>query len=260
METPTLTDSVKYVIHNKALIQQHMAQHRSTWQPEQSASTLHANSSLVETFIRVRPLLDKDHACGAFSLIDVQEPRTLHFTQPLVRALGGRFSTKSFKASSVFGSEVDNDAVYNGMRVPHAVQECLAFKTRELSILAYGQTGTGKTYSTTALEDRVVQQIWTAVKQDSHHSVFIEAFEIRGNAAFDLLSDPPLAPVKVLVTGASDVQYSGLSRHEAPSLPDLLDYIGRAKDLRLTRSTVKNSASSRSHSIIRLHICWKETS
>lgn len=66
----------------------------------------------------------------------------------------GRFSTKSFKASAAFGSDADNDAVYSGMQVAQAVQQCLDFNTRELSILAYGQTGTGKTYSTTALEGR----------------------------------------------------------------------------------------------------------
>ena len=65
-----------------------MAQHRATWQPEQSEATQQGSGNLVETFIRVRPLLEKDLACDAFSLIDVQAPRTLHFTQPLVRALG----------------------------------------------------------------------------------------------------------------------------------------------------------------------------
>ena len=83
------------------------------------------------------------------------------------------------------------------------------------------------------------------MEQNQQHSIFFEAFEIRGNAAYDLLSDPPLAPVKVLVTGAGEVQYGGLTRHEAPSLATLLELIGRAKELRLTRSTVKNSASSR---------------
>ncbi|KAH9836793.1 P-loop containing nucleoside triphosphate hydrolase protein [Rhodofomes roseus] len=139
----------------------------------------------------------------------------------------GRFSTKSFRASAVFGSDLDNDAVYKGMRVSQAVEQCLNFDARELSILAYGQTSTGKTYN------KVVQRVWKE-------------------------ADPPLDPVKVLVTGASEVQYSGLTRHEAPSLEALCRSIGRAKELRLTRSTVKNSTSSRSHSIIRLHICSRE--
>lgn len=68
--------------------------------------------------------------------------------------------------------------------------------------------------------------------------------EIRGNGAYDLLSEPALQPVKIMVTGVS-TEYQGLSVHSALEKPELLDLIKRGRELRFTRSTIKNDTSSR---------------
>ncbi|KZT10226.1 P-loop containing nucleoside triphosphate hydrolase protein [Laetiporus sulphureus 93-53] len=251
----TISDTVKYVLQNKGSIQTHMAKHKATWGPEPPAAQV--EEGLIEAYVRVRPLLEHDLDCGAFSLIDIQGRHTVHFTHPTVRAIGGRFSTKSFSACSVFGADTDNDSVYTAMNVAQTVQQCLDFNRSELSVLAYGQTGTGKTYTTTALEERIISHICQGGALQAC-TISVEAFEIRGLLAYDLLSTPSLAPIRILAAGSGAVNYLGLTRHSVLSQEQLSELLSNAKELRLTRSTVKNSTSSRSHSIIRIHIESKE--
>lgn len=48
--------------------------------------------------------------------------------------------------------EASNEDVFVGMGVDEGVQECVKESGREFCVLAYGQTGTGKTYSMTGIE------------------------------------------------------------------------------------------------------------
>jgi hypothetical protein len=74
-------------------------------------------------------------------------------------------------------------------------------------------------------------------------SVTLSAFEIRGTQAFDLLSEPALAPVKIMA--ASDDGIAGLSIHTTASAAETLALVHKAGALRTTRSTLKNDTSSR---------------
>ncbi|OBZ75319.1 Kinesin-related protein 6 [Grifola frondosa] len=215
--------TVKYILQNKGLIQSHMLKHRTTWNMSSSPSMDDAEP--VQIYIRVRPLLANDISHGAYSLVDIQPPRTIHLTHPTIRSAGGRFATKTFHCGAVFGDDADNNTVYAGMGIEKAVDRCLNFETRELSILAYGQTGTGKTFSTTALEENIMRHVF-------------RVFEA--------------AP------GTGEVTYPGLTRHQTETGEQLRGLVSKAKELRLTRSTLKNSASSRSHSVMRIHVQSKE--
>lgn len=72
----------------------------------------------------------------------------------------------------------------------------------------------------------------------------ISILEIRGSSAYDLLSEPPLGPVKISVAGVGTT-YQGLTVHDVTDKEELLAFIKRGRDLRMTRSTSKNDVSSR---------------
>lgn len=147
---------IQYALNNKALIQEHMAKHRQLWQTPDvdalGAEHSDVDQSNVRVFVRVRPLLPHDVAQESFSLVDVQHPRTVHFTHPTLTWNGGRFSTKTYEADSVVASDEGNTAVWERIGLSRSIEQCISQAGRELYVLAYGQTGTGKTYTTTSIE------------------------------------------------------------------------------------------------------------
>lgn len=74
--------------------------------------------------------------------------------------------------------------------------------------------------------------------------LFLTAFEIRGGKAYDLLSEPSYNPVQITTANGSST-YPGLGKHIISTQEDLVTLLGKAKELRMTRSTVKNDTSSR---------------
>lgn len=128
-----------------------MRQHQSCWDAPLELDSK-ASSHPIQVFVRVRPLLERDVESGAFSLVMVQPPRTVHFTHPTNRWTGGCFATKTYDADGVFDEETNNDTVYNGLGLQEMIKQALSEPGHEFCVMAYGQTGTGKTYTTTAIE------------------------------------------------------------------------------------------------------------
>lgn len=132
-----------------------MRQHQKCWEapPELDSG---ASSHPIQVFVRVRPLLERDIDSGAFSLVMVQPPRTVHFTHPTNRWTGGCFATKTYDADGIFDEETGNDTVYSRLELQDMVKQALSDPGHEFCVMAYGQTGTGKTYTTTAIEGETV--------------------------------------------------------------------------------------------------------
>ena len=235
-----------------------MERHKQTW--IEKPTTASDMSSPIQVFVRVRPILPPD---TSYSLVCVQPPRTIHFTHPTHRWAGGRFATKTYDSDGVFDVVASNEDVFVGMGVDVGVTECVRETGREFCVLAYGQTGTGKTHSMTGIEgafhivnylmelnllvvalERVGSTIFNALPQNEPPSITISIFEIRGSSSYDLLSEPVLQPVKIISSGSETV-YSGLTTHLVNSPEELRRFVDSAKESRLTRSTVKNDTSSR---------------
>ncbi|KAG8985056.1 hypothetical protein FRB90_004963 [Tulasnella sp. 427] len=246
-------DSLANALKNKPIIVAHMRQHQKLWDapPELDPN---AASHPIQVFVRVRPLLQRDVDSDAFSLVMVQAPRTIHFTHPTNRWAGGRFATKTYDADGVFDEETNNDTVYSRLGLQDMIQQALSESGHEFCVMAYGQTGTGKTYTTTALEERLTADLFSLMPDDNKPKLSLTAFEIRGGKAYDLLSEPPHSPVQITSTNGSSASYPGLSSHPLSDQGDLVGLLAKAKELRMTRSTVKNDTSSRSHCIVTLRV------
>lgn len=77
--------------------------------------------------------------------------------------LRGRIATKTYEADAIFPEASENSEVYGGMGVTRELARLLSTNGSELSIVAYGQTGTGKTYTTTSIEGERKHLAWAPV-------------------------------------------------------------------------------------------------
>ncbi|KAI0060653.1 P-loop containing nucleoside triphosphate hydrolase protein [Artomyces pyxidatus] len=249
--------NIKYILEHKDIVESHIQKHKATWQPLAGDQTQQQPEDVpINVFIRVRPLLQHDHDAGSYSLVEVQDQRLIHVTHPTIRWAGGRIATKTYDADGIYPDTASSDDVYNGMNITREITQVLHEHGRELSILAYGQTGTGKTFTTTAIEERVASEAFDHAMPDYVVNITLSILEIRGSASYDLLSEPALQPVKISAASGK-AQYQGLSVHDVASKEALLNLVQKGKSLRLTRSTSKNDTSSRSHSIVSIKICQR---
>ncbi|KAH8916411.1 P-loop containing nucleoside triphosphate hydrolase protein [Atractiella rhizophila] len=244
----------------------HMRKHAQAWTSTATLDVepprLLANDKVAKVYLRCRPLLP--HEGDALSLFYFPPSSDqIHVVTPSNRWSGGRFATKAFLADRVFGMEDSNEDVYRETKMESFVKELMEVPKRgkgcDTLVIAYGQTGTGKTFTMTALEDYVIADIFKSMPSlDPNTRISLSAFEIRQdgqNHAFDLLSTPSLQPVKILGGDAvGETTYIGLSSHDVWTEEDLKILIHRAASERRTRSTVKNDTSSRSHAVIHLTV------
>ncbi|KAI0045821.1 P-loop containing nucleoside triphosphate hydrolase protein [Auriscalpium vulgare] len=246
--------NVMYILEHREIVQAHIQNHKLTWPPSRPDDSGNvAGDAPVKVCIRVRPLLPRDEDAQSFSLVEVQDSQMIHVTHPTIRWAGGRIATKTYDADIVFSEIASSKDVYDGMRLTQEIAQLMHQDGSELSILAYGQTGTGKTFTTTSLEEQIASEIFDLTSPDCQLSIRLSILEIRGSASYDLLSEPALQPITIFA-GSGSAQFQGLSVHEVSDKEALLRLIKMGRELRLTRSTSKNDTSSRSHSIVSIKI------
>lgn len=129
------------------------------------------------------------------------------------------------------------------------------------TLFAYGQTGSGKTYTISALERLVAAELFSG-KLEGERNLYITIIELAGDAGkgecnegrltLDLLTNR--REVRILEDSFGAMQLTGANEYALNSTEEMLDYIERATAFRRTAATLKNDASSRSHSICRVRI------
>nr|XP_016930810.2 kinesin-like protein Nod [Drosophila suzukii] len=167
-----------------------------------------------------------------------------------------------FHFDHAFPSTVGQDEMYLALILPLVEKALQGF---QCTALAYGQTGTGKSYSMgMAPPDKIQKPEHLGVlprcladilervnaKQENEKEpiqVFASFIEIYNEKAYDLLGSSPHTP---MVTARC---------HRCTCLPlssqeDLQDLLQQGTGNRRVRSTKMNSSSSRSHAIVTIHV------
>ncbi|XP_011183412.2 kinesin-like protein Nod [Zeugodacus cucurbitae] len=166
--------------------------------------------------------------------------------------------------------------IFDKVLGPHASQEQLFRAINFLvgkvkngyncTALAYGQTGTGKSYSmglnSNACEGEFVgiiprclkEMLNTPEKDDSENplrlvEIYASFIEIYNEKVFDLLSDKTTEPIS-----SREYKYIGGTRKVLKSLEDCYSVLLQGNKNRHVRPTKMNSQSSRSHAIFTIHI------
>lgn len=148
-----------------------------------------------------------------------------------------------------------------------------------VTIVAYGATGSGKTYTmqgpiffgenevtdgASILNDfsgvlpRTAEFIFEELKRlervNSNQKIFFSAMEIYNENVFDLLDENVNKTNLTVYASINNISVKNLISREINSKKDILKYTIEASKTRRTDSTIFNDSSSRSHAIFQLRI------
>jgi kinesin family protein 2/24 len=167
----------------------------------------------------------------------------------------------NYQVDKLYTSEATTQEIYEDIVAPLVP---FAQKGGIATLFAYGQTGSGKTFTISRLEKLVASALMTVADaegapdeaDENNHArrtrIYISIIDLAGNAAHDLLSSRK--PIQILEDGGGETRWAGAVEHEVCDTAEVLEMIERAAAFRATAPTLKNDASSRSHSICRLRI------
>ncbi|XP_070198832.1 kinesin heavy chain-like [Littorina saxatilis] len=232
--------------------------------------------SHIKTFARLKP------ADELYDDFDIKSRKVLSLRVPeLVRDYGAvasknRSSTISydFQYDRVLDTKVNQDEVYNV-----AAKEIVSgfLDGYNGTIFAYGQTGTGKTYtveggarrySDRGLAPRALAEIYKSLEQRENEdiSLHISYLEIYQEVAYDLLSTSArtASPVTVfpkvnVMEGANGTcMIRNLSMHLSPSEDVAHALLLQGQANRKVAETPVNMRSSRSHAVFTIYLSVKK--
>ncbi|BEI84899.1 hypothetical protein CcaverHIS002_0503000 [Cutaneotrichosporon cavernicola] len=189
-------------------------------------------------------------------------------------------NTKTYKFDKVFGPEADQTTVFAEV-AEGMLNEVLS--GYNCTIFAYGQTGTGKTYTMqgdmtptplmapsieAGIIPRVLHRLFALleVQEDSEYAVKCSYLEIYNEELRDLLSydygkQGTSSNIKIFDdTSKKGVNIQGVEEAGVRDLNDGLAILRKGSQRRQVAETKLNTESSRSHSIFTLTVHVKETS
>ncbi|WVW85300.1 hypothetical protein I302_107338 [Kwoniella bestiolae CBS 10118] len=188
--------------------------------------------------------------------------------------------TKTYPFDKVFGPEADQTMIFNEV-ADGMLDEVLA--GYNCTIFAYGQTGTGKTYtmqgdleltpllapkSTAGIVPRVLHRLFSVLEStpNTEFSVKCSYVELYNEELRDLLATEYKgeasgnAGLKLYEDGKKGVNIQGLEETGVRNLKEALNMLEKGVKRRQTAETKMNTESSRSHTIFSITVHVKESS
>ncbi|KAM6956574.1 kinesin-like protein KIF11 [Aplochiton taeniatus] len=232
-------------------------------------------SKNIQVVVRCRPFNAMERKSASHGVVDIEPTRK----EVLLRTGGvaDKASRKTYTFDMVFGPAAKQIEVYRSVVYPILDEVIMGYNC---TVFAYGQTGTGKTFTMegerspneefTWEEDplagiipRTLHQIFEKLTSNgTEFSVKVSLLEIYNEELFDLLSpssdvterlqlfDDPRNKRGVIIKGLEEITV-----HNKNEVYQILER-GAAK--RKTASTLMNAYSSRSHSVFSVTIHMKE--
>eukprot|EP01079_Euglenida_sp_SAG-EU17-18_P003130 gene3130-607_t len=220
--------------------------------------------------IRIRPPLPREKMSPGYAQVTrVEYGNTVTIAEHLESddgRGGGIFSSQGFTFDSVFDMHVKQREVYERCAKPLVMSVLQGYNA---TIIAYGQTGTGKTYTMEGFEHgehrgivpRATEDIFTFMTEcpDPNTQFFVRAsyLQIYNEVVSDLLKDQNNLAIH---QNAKGVVVEGLSMWIVRSCQDIYGLIAHGNQRRVTGSTCMSEMSSRSHAIFIIYFEARETS
>ncbi|KAJ8985878.1 hypothetical protein NQ317_006252 [Molorchus minor] len=211
----------------------------------------------VRVFIRVRPLSKKEIAEANENIVISDYKENL-----IVLKKNGEH-TKPFKFDHIFGSNTDQLEMYRMVAFPIVEK---ALEGYNGTIFAYGQTGTGKTYTMAGnhtvpelkgIIPNTFSHIFSQISRASGEKSFVVKvtyLEIYNEEVRDLLSADPCKKLAIRERKDIGVYVKDLMGFTVDSIDSITDLLNRGNKNRVTKSTLMNDISSRSHAIFTITI------
>ncbi|KAJ8923592.1 hypothetical protein NQ315_010171 [Exocentrus adspersus] len=211
----------------------------------------------VRVFIRIRPLSKKEVADANENIIICDHKENL-----IVLKKNGEH-TKPFKFDHVFGPNTVQLEMYRMVAYPIVEK---ALEGYNGTIFAYGQTGTGKTYTMAGnhlvpefkgIIPNTFSHIFSQISRASGEKSFVVKvtyLEIYNEDVRDLLSSDPNKKLSIRERKDIGVYVKDLMGFTVDSIESITELLNRGNKNRVTRSTLMNDVSSRSHAIFTITI------
>ncbi|KAI7890584.1 P-loop containing nucleoside triphosphate hydrolase protein [Mucor mucedo] len=164
----------------------------------------------------------------------------------------------------IFDQHSTQEEVYDKIGSP-VLKE--VFKGYSCTIFAYGQTGTGKTFTMEGTEKqegiipRVIKELFLELKKkDPACHVTVSMLELYNEEIRDLLAFSDDQKVYNIYEDGTGVKVQNLREHEITSVERGIDMMKHGVKKRMTAATNINDKSSRSHSIFTITVHMREVS
>ncbi|XP_068183185.1 kinesin-like protein KIF11 isoform X2 [Antennarius striatus] len=229
----------------------------------------------IQVVVRCRPFNTMERK-SSYGVIDCDANRK----EVIVRTGGpnDKASRKTYTFDMVFGPAAKQIEVYRSVVCPILDEVIMGYNC---TVFAYGQTGTGKTFTMegerspneqfTWEEDplagiipRTLHQIFEKLSDNgTEFSVKVSLLEIYNEELFDLLSPSDDVSERLLLfddpRNKRGVVVKGLEEVTVHNKDEVYQILERGAAKRRTASTLMNAYSSRSHSVFSVTIHMKET-
>ncbi|XP_010062717.2 kinesin-like protein KIN-14Q [Eucalyptus grandis] len=208
----------------------------------------------IRVFCRCRPLNVEEIAAGASMAIDFESSNEGELT---VKSNGA--FRRNFKFDAVFGPQADQADVFEDT-APFATSVLDGYN---VCIFAYGQTGTGKTYTMEGTKTargvnyRTLEELFRIIKERQqlfHYEISVSVLEVYNEQIRDLLvpGNQPGVPAKRLeIRQVSEGMHHvpGLVEAHVSNTHEVWEVLQTGSNARAVGSTNANEHSSRSHCI-----------
>ncbi|PKA63284.1 125 kDa kinesin-related protein [Apostasia shenzhenica] len=231
----------------------------------------------IQVILRCRPLSEDEMRVNTPVVISCNENRR---EVAAVQNIANKQIDRTFTFDKVFGPSSQQKDLFK-QAVSPIVTEVL--EGYNCTIFAYGQTGTGKTYtmeggaikakdgdfpSDAGVIPRSVRQIFDTLEaQNAEYSMKVTFLELYNEEITDLLApeeskfseDKSKKPIALMEDGKGGVFVRGLEEEIVTTAGEIYTILEKCSSKRRTAETLLNKQSSRSHSIFSITIHIKES-
>ncbi|KAK7345653.1 hypothetical protein VNO77_16261 [Canavalia gladiata] len=231
----------------------------------------------VQVLLRCRPLSDDEQKSNVPKVLSCNENRR---EVTVMQTLANKQVDRVFTFDKVFGPKAQQRSIYEQAIAPIVNEVLDGFNC---TVFAYGQTGTGKTYTMeggmrnkggdlpaeAGVIPRAVRHIFDILEaQNADYSMKVTFLELYNEEISDLLAPEdnsrPLEekqkkPLTLMEDGKGCVFVRGLEEESVYSVNEIYTLLERGASKRRTADTLLNKRSSRSHSVFTITVYVKET-
>ncbi|KAD3337468.1 hypothetical protein E3N88_32988 [Mikania micrantha] len=224
----------------------------------------------VQVILRCRPFSDDD--------VRAKTPAAVTFNEDkqeviVTQSMGNKQSEKTFCFDKVFGPGSKQKDLYDQVVSP-IVKDAL--EGYNWTIFAYGQTGTGKTYTMegeggktkngefhedVGVIPRAVEQLFNTLEsQNADYTVKVTYIELYNEEITDLLApdEKSKKPISLMEDGKGAVFMRGLEEERVTSADEIYHILEKGSARKHTAETLVNTLSNRSHSLFTIAFQIKE--
>ncbi|KAG5678199.1 hypothetical protein PVAND_007892 [Polypedilum vanderplanki] len=235
----------------------------------ESSNKIKSNQN-IQVYVRVRPTNARERLLKSNEVVEVQGNRDI-----IVKQLHDSRTTKKFTFDRAFGMNSSQVDVYKTVVEP-LTQEVL--DGYNCTVFAYGQTGTGKTYTmigeeqslvTSSYDDassvgmipRALSHLFDKLRTQQVEFVMrVSYLELYNEELCDLLSTDDSTKIRIFedANKKGSVIIQGLEEIPVRCKDDVYKLLAKGTERRKTAATLMNAQSSRSHTVFSILVHIKE--